>query len=75
MTKIRCLIKIVYIFIFIFIFIFIYCVYIYIYLVHPCEKDDNGGCLQICIKNGTAVVCECNENFKLAADGSTCNKG
>ena len=46
----------------------------YFCLVHPCDKEDNGGCSQICKKNGTTQVCACQPDFKLSTDGKMCNK-
>ena len=45
------------------------------FLVHPCDKDSNGGCNQKCIKDGGNYTCGCNENFKLTDDGKTCKLG
>ena len=42
---------------------------------HPCDKPNKGGCQQICSKKGDEAECECDEGFKLAADGKSCDKG
>ena len=44
-------------------------------LVHPCDKEDNGGCQQKCEKDGDVGKCACQEGFKLAGDGKNCEKG
>ena len=49
--------------------------YLFLTLVHPCDKDDNAGCAQRCIKERSGFVCECSEGYNLGADGKTCNKG
>ena len=47
----------------------------YIPLVHPCDKDDNGGCTQECIKGeGKELTCECIEGYELGEDGKSCSK-
>ena len=42
--------------------------------VHPCEKEDNGGCQHVCEKDGDDAKCSCHDGFKLAADGKSCEK-
>ena len=44
-------------------------------LVHPCDRIDNGGCRQKCIKKGQEHTCLCNVGFKLAIDGKSCDIG
>ena len=44
------------------------------FLVHPCDKQDNGGCEQECEKDGGNAKCACQEGFKLNEDGQTCEK-
>ena len=41
-------------------------------LVHPCDKDDNGGCEQICNKVGKEAECACEANYNLQDDGKKC---
>lgn len=42
-------------------------------LVHPCDRNDNGGCNQICNKDGDDVQCGCAAGFKFADnDNKTC---
>lgn len=53
--------------------------YFYIYfelfaLVHPCDLDNNGGCAQICLKDGDATKCSCREGFVLSENGLACIK-
>ena len=56
--------------------------------VHPCDRDDNGGCTQRCVKTVVeadkeeeeeevdhAYKCECGKGFKLGYDGKTCHLG
>ncbi|CAG0883349.1 unnamed protein product [Darwinula stevensoni] len=38
--------------------------------VNPCAKD-NGGCQDLCLFNGTTVICQCAHG-KVAADGTSC---
>ena len=45
------------------------------YLVHPCEKEEKGGCSDICKKNGLSVTCSCPEEYELMEDKKTCKKG
>ena len=40
--------------------------------VHPCDRKDNGGCTDICMKDGEKVKCECEKGFKLLPDKATC---
>ena len=47
----------------------------YLFSVHPCDKEDNGGCQHQCEKKGEEAVCKCDKNHKLAADGKTCEIG
>ena len=42
--------------------------------VHPCERQDNGGCQQKCTKIGSLGVCACNEGYKINEDKKTCDK-
>ena len=44
-------------------------------LEHPCDKEDNGGCQQICTENGKDYKCSCKEGFKLNTDMTSCTKG
>ena len=54
-----------------------------IHLGHPCDItiDDkeytnaNGGCAQICNKNGENVVCSCVNGYQLGDDGKSCDPG
>ena len=44
--------------------------------VHPCDKDDKGGCEQVCEKKGEEAVCKCNEGFKpTEEDANKCEEG
>ena len=40
--------------------------------VHKCDQGNNGGCDQLCIKEGEKVLCACEKGFKLV-DGK-CEK-
>merc|ERR1712165_674707 len=41
--------------------------------IDPCDIG-NGGCGQICQKNGDSAVCACEDGFKLGSDGKSCSK-
>lgn len=43
-----------------------------IFIVHACDKGNNGGCSQVCEKDGEAFECKCNKGFKLLSDKVTC---
>ena len=43
-------------------------------IVHPCDIG-NGGCGQICNRDGDDAVCACEEGFELGSDGKSCSKG
>ena len=43
--------------------------------MHPCDKGNNGGCDQVCNKNGNSSSCSCNDGYKLAVDEVTCDEG
>ena len=45
---------------------------IFIPSVHPCDKENNGGCKHICKKKGDGVQCACNTGFKLNSDQVSC---
>ena len=45
---------------------------LYLCLVHPCDIG-NGGCGQICEKDGDSTVCACEEGFELGPDGKSCS--
>ena len=45
-----------------------------LHLVHPCDKEEKGGCSDICERKGDEAVCKCEENFKLTDDGKTCEE-
>ena len=40
--------------------------------VHPCDKENRGGCTQTCTKSGEKAECACNEGYFLENDGKTC---
>ena len=40
--------------------------------VHPCNDGTNGGCDQICIRQGKAATCSCKPDFTLQEDGVSC---
>ena len=43
--------------------------------VHPCDRKNNGGCQQTCLKTtGLNYKCACRKNFELEEDGKTCEK-
>ena len=42
--------------------------------VHPCDRENNGGCDQICIKAKKKSKCGCREGFHLLPDQLTCDK-
>ena len=44
------------------------------YLVHPCDRKDNGGCNQVCDKEGDNKTCSCDEGFELLPDGVNCKE-
>ena len=44
------------------------------FLVHPCDLPTNGGCDQVCNKDGVNASCSCDDGFKLADNGLACNK-
>ena len=46
-----------------------------IILVHPCDRDNKGGCEQVCEKDGAKAKCGCKEGFEITDDGITCKKG
>ena len=41
-------------------------------MIHPCDRKANGGCNQICKKNGKDAVCLCRNGFVMSADNETC---
>ena len=43
--------------------------------VHACDAGDNGGCSQVCTKQGDVAVCSCNAGFQLQADRKSCDAG
>ena len=43
-------------------------------LVHPCDMEDNAGCVQVCNKKGDGFVCSCKSGLKLEEDKSACMK-
>ena len=43
---------------------------------HPCDLPTKGGCDQTCNKEGDKAVCSCTApEYKLGADGKSCEKG
>ena len=50
--------------------------------MHPCDREDNGGCTQRCVKTpaqeeediGSAFKCKCENGFELKEDGKTCEE-
>ena len=48
-------------------------------VAHPCDKtserEKNGRCDQLCIKDGNHAKCACEKDFKLAPDGRRCIVG
>ena len=45
-------------------------------LDHVCESQYNGGCNQVCTKEGASAVCSCqNSDYYLKLDGKTCAEG
>lgn len=49
--------------------------FVFFFPVHVCDRDNNGGCDQICIKMGDEAECSCKEGFVLSEDDVTCEKG
>ena len=49
--------------------------YCFLLLVHPCDKENKGGCSQICMKRGQWHACLCKAGFVLTKDNKTCIKG
>ena len=45
------------------------------FLVHPCEKENKGGCSQICNKRKEKHECSCEVGYVLTRDKRTCKKG
>ena len=45
-----------------------------LYSVHPCDKEEKGGCSQICEKKGKEAACACKDGFFLAEDTKTCKE-
>ena len=43
--------------------------------MHLCDRGNNGGCDDVCNKNGEGVTCSCKLYYKLADDGVTCEIG
>ncbi len=43
--------------------------------IHPCDKENNGGCNQVCNKREEWHVCSCKAGFVLGKDKRTCKKG
>ena len=48
-------------------------------IVHPCDKETQGGCKQKCVKiegkeDKLAYKCGCDEGYKLGEDGVECEK-
>ena len=43
-------------------------------LAHPCDKKDNGGCSQVCNKDGEEAACACHEGFELTDDEKSCKE-
>ena len=41
--------------------------------MHPCDRDNQGGCDQICLKDGKMAKCTCREGYELSEDGITCD--
>ena len=42
--------------------------------VHPCDKEEKGGCSQHCEKKGDEAVCGCEEGYALEEDEKTCEE-
>jgi len=40
--------------------------------VHVCDREDNGGCAQVCEPDGPGRECTCEPEFKLSKDGKGC---
>lgn len=47
----------------------------FLILVHVCDSGNNGGCDQICNKDGDQAACTCRKGFKLSSDKVSCIKG
>lgn len=39
--------------------------------VESCDEN-NGGCEQVCLKNGDTIKCQCREGFNLKSDKKSC---
>ena len=47
-----------------------------VFSVHPCDKENKGGCDQTCNKEDEKAVCSCAApEFKLGEDGKSCLPG
>ena len=48
---------------------------IFFYTVHPCDKENKGGCEQVCNKDGKKPKCSCTPatDYKLNDDGVSCD--
>ena len=42
--------------------------------VHPCDRASNGGCSQVCEKDGDNAKCGCDDGYELLDDKVTCKK-
>ena len=44
---------------------------LYDFLAHPCDIN-NGGCDQICVRDGDNAQCACGDDYESSDDGETC---
>jgi len=42
--------------------------------VHPCDKPSQGGCEQLCLKQGRSPKCACESGFRLDQNRRTCSQ-
>ena len=49
-------------------------IFFFSFSVRTCQNSGNGGCMQICNKNGDELECSCREGFKLNDDKLGCSE-
>ena len=47
------------------------CLCVCVTVANPCS-DQNGGCMHMCLPDGSRAHCDCKVGFLLAEDGKTC---
>ena len=43
--------------------------------MHPCDRGNNGGCAQKCVREEDKRSCACNDGYVLELNGVSCRKG